>query len=208
MNCKFFSPITLLILSCIALSGCTSTKQNTPDSFTPQSSSERSEQLKAMTQWQVNGKIAFIKKNKRESATLNWRVNEKNNSQQLNLTSYLGINVLQLTSKQGKHNLKFDGSDYQGDDLTTLIYSLTGLTLPTQALSHWIKGVSFKPSDHIIYDDSNLPLNLTSFYNNQQWQITYHSYIQVNHYILPSKLSIKKGPLLIKIAINQWKNIE
>jgi len=208
MNRNFFAPIILLILYSIVLSGCTSTKQNSPISLKQQSSSERAKQLEKITQWQVNGKIAFIKKDERESASLNWQVNEKNKSQQLNLTSYLGINVLQLTSNQGKHKLKFDGKDYQGNDLTTLIYSLTGLTLPTQALSDWIKGASFQPNDHIIYDHLNLPLNLTSFYNNQQWLITYHSYEQVNHYTLPTKLTIKKGDLLIKIVINQWKNIK
>jgi len=192
----------------MVLSGCASNRQNTQNSFTLQSSTERAEQLNKITQWQVNGKIAFIERNKRNSATLNWQVNEKNQSQQLNLTSYLGINVLQLTSNQGKHKLKFDGNDYQGDNLTTLIYSLTGLTLPTKALSYWIKGLAFQPSDKMEYDNSNLPLHLNSFYNNQQWQITYGNYKQVNGYILPTKLTVKKDNLLIKIAINKWQHVK
>lgn len=208
MNRDFYSPLPLFIICCLVLSGCTSTQKNTQASLPMQSSIERAEQLKKITQWQVNGKIAFIERDERNSATLNWQVNEKDNSQRLNLTSYLGINVLQLTSNQGKHNLKFDGKDYQGDNLTALIYSLTGLTLPTQALSYWIKGLAFQPSDEIKYDDSNLPLQLTSFYNNQQWQITYGNYKQVKHYVLPSKLTVRRDNLIIKIAINQWQRIE
>lgn len=208
MNRDFFSSITLVILACIVLSGCTSSPKGKPELFTKQSSNERIEQLKKITQWQVNGKIAFIEKNKRNSATLNWHVNEKESSQELNLTSYLGINVLQLTSKAGKHHLTFDGENYQGNDLTTLIYALTGLTLPTQALGYWIKGLAFQPEDHIIYDDSNLPLKLNSFYNNQQWQVSYNGYKQVNNYVLPSKLTVKKDNILIKIVINQWQHVK
>jgi len=190
------------------LSGCTTTKQVSQAPLTMQSPSERATQLNKITQWQVNGKIAFIERDKRNSATLNWQVDEKNNSQQLNLTSYLGINVLQLTSKQGEHTLKFDGKDYHDRDLTALIYSLTGLTLPTKALSYWIKGLPFQSSDYIEYDDSNLPLNLTSFYNNQQWQIAYGNYKQINDYVLPSKLTVRKDNLLIKIVINRWQHVE
>jgi outer membrane lipoprotein LolB len=208
MNRQFFSAIALLILSCIVLSGCTSTKQNRADSFTTQNTIKRAEQLKQISRWQVIGKIAFFEENKRNSASLNWLVDEEDNSQVLNLTSYLGINVLQLTSQQGTHHLKFDGKDYQGNDLTALIYSLTGLTLPTNALSYWLKGLAFQPSDHINYGPSNLPLTLTSFYNNKQWQISYSSYEQVKHYILPTKLTVKKDNLLIKIAISHWQHVE
>jgi len=208
MKRYFFSPSTFLILFCLTISGCSSTKQSPSIALTIKSSSERAEQLANITQWQVTGKIAFIEKNKRESASLNWQVDEKHKNQQLNLTSYLGINVLQLKSTEGQHSLKFDGKTYQDDDLTTLIYSLTGLTLPTEALVYWIKGVAFQPSDHINYDQSNLPIMLTSVYNNQQWQVTYGNYKQVNHYVLPTKLTIKKDNLLIKIAIKQWLNVK
>ena len=208
MNHHFFSPIILFTLYCLFLSGCTNTKQNTSDVFAVQNSIERIEQLTKITQWQINGKIAFIEHNKRESATLNWQVNEKNNSQELNLTSYLGINVLQLTSKQGQHKLKLDGKRYQGTDLTALIFSLTGLTLPTHALGYWIKGLAFQPSDIVKYDKSNLPLSLTSFYNNEKWKITYNGYEQVNRYVLPSRLTIQKNHLLIKISINRWQHVE
>lgn len=204
----FMSPSALLILFCLLLSGCTSTKQNITATPAFQSSTERIEQTKAITQWQVYGKIAFIEESKRESATLNWQVNDKKNSQQLNLTSYLGINVLQLVSHQNQHKLSFDGQSYQTDDLKTLIYSLTGLTLPTQALSSWIKGLAFQENDQISYDSSHLPTNLTSYYQNAQWEITYSHYKQIKHYVLPSRLTIKTNDLLIKIVINQWKNVE
>ena len=199
--------LSIFLLACcsLVLSGCSSGPQNTQNTLQTTSSIERSQQLKNIHQWQITGKIAFIKSNNRNSASLNWKVNEIQQSQVLNLTSYLGINILQLTSKQGQHKLKFKGETYQGDDLKVLINKLTGLTLPTEALTAWIKGLSYQDTDYIRYDELDLPLTLTSFYNNDYWQISYSDYKQINHYALPSRLSIKKDNLLIKIAINTWQ---
>jgi len=195
-----------LLLSCtFLLSGCSTTSTKLSPVLTKQKPQHRIAQLSQLQQWKVQGKIAFLERKQRNSATLSWKVDEKSKTQQLNLTSYLGINVLQLDSNNNSHKIQVDGKTYQDRNLEALIYSLTGFTLPTKALSFWLKGIPYQDSDNVIYqENTRLPQSLTSYYNNQLWQINYSNYKQIDDYSLPTKLSIKKDDLTIKIAINEW----
>ncbi len=166
---------------------------------------QRIKQLKELQQWQINGKLGFIQKKKRQSATLFWQYDQASQAQTLKLNTYLGINVLALHSKNNFHTVTVDGQTYQSDDLDHLIYSLTELTLPTRAMHSWLKGLAFLPSDRISYhEDSKLPTALVSHYNGQEWHITYSDYQQVNAHQLAKKITLKQNDLTIKIMINQW----
>jgi outer membrane lipoprotein LolB len=163
--------------------------------------------------WQLNGKIAFIQqlqnKSKRESASLIWQVNERQHTQELNLTSYLGINVLHLKSNNQKHLIKVDGKEYRGTHLSSLIYSLTGLTLPTQALNLWLKGLPYKADDKLqLNETTQLPTSISSYYNNELWQITYANYKYFNNINMATQFTIEKDNLLIKIAVKNWHFID
>jgi len=170
---------------------------------------ERKTKLLNKKVWQLNGKIAFIQKinenSKRESASINWQVNDKNKTQKLNLTSYLGINVLNLTSNNKQHSIKVDGKEYQGTNLASLIYSLTGLVLPTQALKFWLKGLPYKTDDILeINKETQLPIMLSSYHHNALWQINYSQYQKFNSLNMATQFTIKNGDLLIKIAVKNW----
>lgn len=203
--------LSLFLLTSIMISGCAS-KTNLPSKDIPQivTSKQRTAQLLENKKWQLRGKIAFIekvtnKKDKRESASITWRANESKQTQKLNLTNYLGLNVLQLESDKNQHIIKVDGKEYYGTNLPQLIYSLTGLTLPTKALLFWLKGIPYKEDDKLTNDTgTQLPLSISSYYNNALWQINYSNYQTFEDIEMATKFTIKKDGLLIKLAINQW----
>jgi outer membrane lipoprotein LolB len=204
-NTCYSSYLFIITVSIIALSGCSTTSPNTVQPLFKQSAQQRIAKLEQLQQWKIKGKIAFFEKDTRNSFTLNWQVDEKKASQQLKLTHYLGINVLQLDSMANNHKIQVDRKTYHGEDLERLIYSLTGLTLPTQALTFWLKGMPFQQTDSINYHKTTqLPLTLSSYYNNELWQVNYSKYQQINGYSLATKFSIKNDDLLIKIVINDW----
>lgn len=201
---SFLLPLSFALYS-LFISGCSLIKDDVSLSPSEQTTQQRTKQLEQLTQWKITGKIAFIEEDNRNSASLSWLVDEEKNTQQLNLTTYLGINVLQLNSQKNLHTIKADGKTYQGEDLQELVRSITNLTIPTEAMMHWLKGIAFKESDNINYHPtSNLPLTLSSYYNNEVWQISYANYQLINGYNLATKFTIKKEGLLIKIAINDW----
>jgi outer membrane lipoprotein LolB len=172
-----------------------------------QSIEQRSKQLTQINQWKLHGKIAFInqQQNKRESANIAWQVDKLNQTQELNLTSYLGINVLHLTSKNNYHLIKVNGEEYKSNNLTQLIYSLTELTLPTEALNYWLKGLPYQSSDQVTYSSkTQLPSSIKSIFNNIQWQIDYSKYQPFNGIQMATEITIKKDGLLIKVALKNW----
>ena len=206
MNVLTIKTSLALFFFIIFINACSSNIKKSPSIPLKTHSIEyRIEQVKQLDIWQITGKVAFIEKDKRQSATLFWQNNQKVRSQKLTLSTYLGINVLSLTSKNGLHTVEVDGESYQSVDLEKLIYSLSGLTLPAEALQYWLKGISYLPSDVIEYDHhSNLPKQLTSQYNGLTWQIIYDDYQSIKSFQLAKKLTIQQDDLLIKIRLNQW----
>ena len=205
----------LFILLSSVLSGCaTKPISDSPITIVKQNASERAAKLLKINQWRLHGKIAFIEqfedgKSKRQSATISWRVNEKNQTQELNLTSYLGINVLHLTSNNNNHLIEVDGKEYRANNLAELIHSLTGLTLPTKALNFWLKGLSYQPTDKItLSTETQLPINLTSTFNHVKWDINYSKYKVFDGAQMATQFTIKKNGLLIKIAVKEWSLLD
>ncbi len=198
----------LLIFIVLYLSACASNPSSTiKQPLVATTIEQRNQQLMQLTHWIVKGKIAFIENKKRQSATLFWQFNQQdsNHYQQIDLTTFLGINILHVESLNNHHTIEVDGKTYQGHNLTQLIYQLTGITLPTKALSYWLKGLAYTSADKIEYSQNSLlPKSLTSYYYQQTWQIIYHDYQLFQGYQLPTKLSIKQGNLRIKIHLNHW----
>jgi outer membrane lipoprotein LolB len=201
----------LFTLSSAILSGCaTKPTDDSPTLIFQQSAMQRAAQLTQITQWHLRGKIAFIEqikdqKSKRESATIAWRVNKENQTQELNLTSYLGINVLHLASEHNHHLIKVDGKEYRSNNLAQLVYSLTGLTLPTDALTFWLKGLPYQSTDQVtLSPKTQLPVSLTSLFDNIEWHIDYSKYQVFDGVQMATQFTIKKEGLLIKIAIKKW----
>jgi outer membrane lipoprotein LolB len=197
----------LTLLSCFLtfLSGCTSLTNNHQKITEHQNITERTERLESLSDWIIQGKLGMISPNERHSLTLNWLYQGKKKRQTLNLTSILGIQVFNLESVNGMHVINADGERYQGPDLNALLSSLTGFTLPTQAMSFWLKGLPYLQSDKITYnEETQLPNTLASFHNGKRWVLTYSAYQQVGQYQLATKFMIKQENLTIKINVHQW----
>lgn len=196
----FTGLITCLLLT---LSGCAQLGDlSKGQSYDP--NADRTELLSNINDWQIKGQIAFIQPSKREKATIFWEHGD--DYQSLNLTTYLGINVMSLESVDGVHQLTIDGKDYQTRNLDQLIWQLTGLTFPSDALTYWIKALPYSHNDEIsLSPESQLPSAITSYYNNQQWRVQYSRYQTFQGVQLPTSILIKQHGLTIKLAIRQWK---
>lgn len=204
-------PVTclLILLVMVLLNGCASRNlAPVDDHILAQDITERNQQVAKLSNWKINGQIAFIGANKRDSAAINWQVGrdvQNNTSQRLDLTSTFGINILHLASSNNRHTLEVDGKQYQTDDLNALITSLTGLTLPTEAMSYWLKGIAYQPQDRLEYDAvTQLPSQLVSNFADRTWLLRYNNYQLIGLNRLPSNVTISQDDLTIKIKIHKW----
>lgn len=167
---------------------------------------QRAKKINALEQWKVQGRIAFIKGKERDSASFYWRNQPTKQQQELNLTTFLGINIFSLTSQQGTHLLEVDGKEHQTDDLASMMYSLTGLQLPVNQLRLWLFGLPAYHTDQITYaPNTALPVNLLSYHNGYRWTVSFANYQRINTLDVATKLTIRQGDLLIKMQISDWK---
>lgn len=203
---KFTLPFfTLLSFILIFMSGCSSLSNNHHQITEHQNITERTKKLEALSDWKIKGKLGMISPKERHSLTLNWFYQGDRKRQTLNLTTVLGIQIFNLESVNGMHVINVDGERYQSPDLNTLLSSLTGFTLPTQAMSFWLKGLPYLNSDKITYnEETQLPNTLASFHDGKKWTLKYDAYKQVGQYQLATKFTIKQESLTIKINVHQW----
>lgn len=165
--------------------------------------SERQQHIAALSYWKASGKIAFITPKEKQSASINW-LHQTTNQQEINLTSYLGINVFKLSSDSGSHTIEVDGETYRSNNLDQLIYQLTGLTFPSDALAYWLKGIPYTQKDTVTYDINGLPKKIISTYQERTWQINYGKYQQIHNHMLPAAMTVVRGNLKIKLQLKQW----
>ncbi|NQZ86072.1 MAG: outer membrane lipoprotein LolB [Colwellia sp.] len=197
--------LTLLSFFLIFLSGCSSLLNNHQQITEHQNITERTKKLEALSDWKIKGKLGMISPKERHSLTLNWLYQGERKRQTLNLTAVLGVQIFNLESVNGMHVINVDGQRYQSPDLNVLLSSLTGFTLPTQAMSFWLKGLPYLNSDKITYNvETQLPNTLTSFHDGKKWLLKYGAYQQVGQYQLATKFTIKQEDLTIKINVHQW----
>ncbi|QOL24518.1 outer membrane lipoprotein LolB [Thalassotalea sp. LPB0316] len=198
-NCKIYLLFPLFIF----LYGCSTTKPISSPQVS--SSSQHQADVAQLASWQIKGKLAFISPNERQSANVLWQVKD-HAVEKLSLSTFLGINIVDIEQTSEHYLIHADGETHQGNNLALLIWQLTGLTLPVDALSHWLKASPYLPSDKLSYQAQQvLPYQLSSHFNQQQWQVKYRQFKMVNNVMLPHKVDITQGDLTIKLQINRWE---
>lgn len=195
---RFFYLFVLLLAT-----GC-STLPDAPIEQSNVNQETRIQQLLQKEQWQVKGKIAFIQPDKRQSANLIWQYNNVSSINEIDLTTFLGINILKVSHDNGVYHIEFDDKSYYSDALDSLIYDLTGLLIPTDALPFWMQAIPFNSDDQVEIGKNNLPSMMTSQYKQENWNITYKTYKMVNNVPMPHSITIKKNGFTLKLAIKQW----
>ncbi len=215
----FVALISAFLGACSTRTIVTSTSPQSTSPQHVQTVMQRNQQMSQLKQWTIRGKIAFINSNtakKRQSAFLRWKFSQQKQqlNQQIDLTTFLGINILHVETNNNKHLIKVDGKKIRGTNLSKMIYTLTGLMLPTKALSVWLKGIKFNSQDKILYNkDTKLPEKLMSYSFKQQnqakqtWQIKYSTYKPFSGHQLATKFIITHDNLIIKIVLSQWSNL-
>ncbi|WP_283106996.1 lipoprotein insertase outer membrane protein LolB [Shewanella surugensis] len=183
------------MLSVVLLSGCSSL----PTNLSPISVNQVSE----ASIWEMTGKLAITAPNDKLSSNLYWL--HTTSSDELTLTTMLGIRILSLTQKNGKARLTIDGKTYEDNNAQALLLNVTGWAIPIDALPLWITGQP-SPSDIVnIQDNQHRPINITTTQAVPPWSINYLSWQQQNGTELPRLLTLNSDDIKIKIQINQWQ---
>lgn len=160
------------------------------------------QQLNELTDWSFHGKVAIITPEDRHSLNIYWQQTGENFH--ITLTSFLGSTILDVKKTAlGTRIIDDQGKIYFGKNAQTLMFQLSGIDLPVDALQQWIKG---NPSGAVYQlNENNQLVSLTGQdHKNNNWSIDYQNFKMVQKTSLPYQLKLRHQDLLIKFAIQKW----
>lgn len=184
----------------IGLAGCAA-PQAPLEPMTPQQQAERHRQLQQIDSWRVKGRVAIV--NGDEAWHLNVEWQQHNGDYLIDLWGPFGSGRVQLAGDAyGVRLIDSDQAIYYASDPDSLLYEHTGVRMPVSGLRYWIRGLvdpQYKAS-RLKHDAAG---RLTAAQQND-WQITFTRYGQVNGLALPEKLSVERRDLRVKLVVDNW----
>ena len=186
----------IFIIFSLIISGCAGT-------YFDNATVKENWQLELLKQevWQLEGKLAIIQPDNRQSANLYWSASDSQDV--LNLNSFVGTSILSLTRTPGLATIEFNGETHYGKNAQQLANWLTGLDLPFLDDPSWLKGLpnttSFQSDE--LYRVTHATLKDTQ---GKEWQIRYGNYQRHAGYWLPFSLSLTHNDIRLKLKIYEW----
>jgi len=196
-----FSRLMVLILA-LAASACVHRPGLTP----PENLREHQQQLQAIGDWQLSGKLGIRTADDSGSASLKWVQQTAN--YQLNLAGQLGQKRMIITGKPGKVRLEQTGEPAQeAKTPEALIKQHLGWTLPVTQLAYWVRGVP-APKGRITRLEQNSD-GLIAQLQQGDWLITYSNYSDQTFagktLALPGKITAEYQDVRLILAIRAWQ---
>lgn len=172
------------------LFGCASNR------FQATSSSSISE----LDNWKINAKLGIRTETDAQSIHLLWH--QQGEKYQLRLNGPLGFGSAQIKGDSNQAEIE------KGDQSITaspqqLAIQLTGMPLPVNALSWWIKGL-LSPQHPAASDIKRSQTGRLESFHQAGWQISILSYSQTEEYLVPKKITGRQGELSFKLIISDW----
>ncbi|WP_028023628.1 lipoprotein insertase outer membrane protein LolB [Enterovibrio calviensis] len=187
------------LLGFLALSGCTSIPAPTTEWDNHQAA------LEDINNFTAKGKVAFISPEQRVSANFLWK--QQDDELSLRLTNFLGTTLLTLDTTPNMAVLvDGEGQRYVDRNASTLLRNLTGVALPVDEMTQWIKGLPTEKNDITLGGDNRLAfLSENNADTNQPgWQVEYSAYDASTGSLLPSKIKMNQNTQKVNLVISEW----
>ena len=186
--------------------GCVSVPATTaePSASAQKLRAQHLEQLAAIQQFSMQGRIGVQTNGKGFSGSLQWQHNSAEDD--INLYSPLGSQVASIKKTPDQVVLKdSSGKNFSATDAETLTQETLGWKLPLTGLADWAIGRPTKsPVQNSTWNEQGLLTNL----NQDGWKIEYDNYEQQGAYMLPGKIFLKSDQLNLKLLVEKWNKLE
>ena len=184
----------------LAVAGCTGTQQVTVSG----GDAQRAE-LRALSQWEFTGKIAFRNSADGGQAKLRWQ--QQDATSRIRVAGPLGAGAYEITwvpdritvqSGGGEQSLQYRGSDAAEQFMRDQL----GWAFPARSTRYWLLGLldpAARGSE--VLDDAG---NVTGL-SQHGWDVRYERYAEVRGFTLPAKLEMSNGEAALRIVISRWQ---
>jgi outer membrane lipoprotein LolB len=182
----------LTMLCCAVMAAC-ATQRAAPPALNWQ---QRVNDLQHAGAWQLDGRAAVAFGAQGWQATLNWR--QAGSYAEVNLAGPFGIGALMLRQEPG--GLSMNGAP-PSDAVLAQVQERLGFELPIDHLRFWLLGV---PDPDSTFDVTSNEQDRAGQLTQAGWTILYDRYAQVTSDLLPSRLSLSRGNVRVRIVIDRW----
>jgi outer membrane lipoprotein LolB len=189
----FFGSVLLLT----ALTGC-KTLPPAPAESAPWD--VRKAALQARDRFDLKGRIAVAVAQEGFNAKLRWQ--QRGEQSELSLDGPLGVGGVRITSNGDSLKvLNARGEQLDSEAAKQEIDSKLGFDPPIASLRYWVLGVPdpAAPADEILDDSKRL-----ATLKQDGWQIDYTAYADVGGQSLPSKATLTREDVRVRLFVDDW----
>lgn len=195
----------LLLLTVAGLTACATPiipRFSIEDPLVRSAWSAHEKSISAIEHWQISGRFGASTKNDAWSGSLTWR--QDNDEYAIQLSGPLSQGAIALNGNKDIARLKVDDKQsYVNTDAEQLLHLHTGMQLPINGLSYWIKGL---PSPKRVTRSAALDENghLLAL-REGHWQIDFKSYKTYNGIALPTKIFLQHDHVSVRLVLDNWQ---
>ncbi len=180
----------------LALAGCA-----TEPTARPAATSPELRALAGITEFDLSGRIAVRQGETGHYGNLRWLHNIYIDN--VSLLSPLGQVVTQVTrDRDGFELTNSNQQRFRAPDAESLTQQVLGYTIPLAGLERWVLGLPASGSEAI---EEHAADNRLVALTQDGWRIVYLDYRPVSGYLLPSRITLQRDDLVIKLAIDDWR---
>ena len=182
----------------MGLSGCSLLS---PDADKPLPEFNQQAELAQLDHWQLTGKLAIRAAGQKSNAVdINWR--QQGDEFHITFTKLFKTLLEVKQDPYGAWLRDSDGNEHRAATAELLIKQLAGWDLPLDQMQLWIKGVP--EGAEADYDDLGNTIAINALVDQQPWQISIASHMQVQGLSLPQNLTLKNQDNTLKLKVYEW----
>lgn len=191
---------SLCALTVVALASCRTIPVHEPAAA--QSWEARRPQLQRLQRFELKGRVAVAAAGEGFNARLRW--SQAGNQTNLSLDGPLGAGGVQVTSDGSALSVvTSNGQRLDSEAARAELRSRLGFDPPLSSLRYWILGV---PEPGPPAQESLDPQQRLSTLEQNGWQINYTDYAAVNGGWLPSKLTLQRDNVRLRVVVDGWNS--
>jgi outer membrane lipoprotein LolB len=182
--------LTLLVASCV-----------TAPILTPADWNRAKAERQTLDSWEIRGRAAVATATDGWTANVAWR--QQAAESELRLKGVLGVGGVRVRSDGQSFDIETSkGEKITAEDATAALEQAIGVPLPLESLRFWLLGVPAPESDALEELDDKGRL---SKLEQDGWQALYDRYVYRHDAWLPGRVHLAKGPLSVRVVVDEWR---
>ena len=193
----------LLPLLLLLLTGCAATPTLVQPDDAQQAWQTHQQQMSAIQQWQLNGRLLTITGHETWNTGINWH--QQAEHYRIMLIAPLGQGSLRIDGDLEQVTLQaHDSEPQQARDPETLLARQLGWHVPLTALRYWVLGLP-APGEyqHRIND-----FGLLQTLQQDGWEIEFRDYTERNGLLLPGRIFANNHQAKVRLSIGEWRPLD